>query len=47
MYLPKGTITTTKTPLVKNGLIVFKELMLKWRIRFAPTQNCVNVVCFV
>lgn len=32
-------------PLVKNGLIVFKELVLKWRIKFALTQNCVNAVC--
>lgn len=31
--------------LVKNGLIVFKELVLKWRIQFAPTQNWVNAIC--
>lgn len=31
--------------LVKNGLIVFKELVLKGRIKFAPTQNCVNAIC--
>lgn len=31
--------------LVKNGLIIFKELVLKWRIKFALTQNCVNAIC--
>lgn len=31
--------------LLKNGLIEFKELVLKWRIKFALTQNCVNALC--
>lgn len=31
--------------LVKNGLIAFKELVLKWRIKFALTPNCANALC--
>lgn len=33
--------------LVKNGLILFKALVLEWRIQFAETQSCGNALCCV